>query len=517
MLEQSQKEQLSKLFSELESDYVFDISVHQEHSARLNLIELLEDTASCSGKISCRIKEGEDLEFRLLKDGMDTGICFQAVPGGHEFTTLILAVLNADGKGKNMPDERLRKRIASLQNTAVITSYVSLTCTNCPDVVQALNIIALINPHICHTIVDGALHPEIVERLNIQAVPSVFIGEELFHVGRISFGELLDKLEGQLDTDQQDSSNLETFRYDALVAGGGPAGTSAAVYLARKGLQVAVVTDRIGGQVNETVGIENLISVPYTTGNTLANDLRKHMETYDIAIYDNRKIASFSLSGSDKVLRTTNREEFRASQVIIATGASWRKMNIPGEAEYIGKGVAFCPHCDGPFYRGKHVAIIGGGNSGVEAAIDLAGVCSHITILEFMENLKADTVLQDKLRNLPNVEIFTSRQTLEVKGNGHKVTGLRIKNRQTGEENLLDLDGVFVQIGLVPNSGLFWDVVQVNNAGEIITDKLARTSVPGVYAAGDVSDMAYKQIIISMGEGAKAALSAFTDRIKGLG
>ena len=515
MLDQSQKEELKRLFSVLEADYVFDISVHPEHGSRAELVSLLEDTAACSERISCRIRNGNGLEFRLLKEGEDLGICFKSVPGGHEFSSLLLAVLNADGKGKNMPDGNICRRIASLRGPAEITTYVSLACTNCPDVVQALNVVAILNRGIKHVVVDGALHQERVKQLDIRAVPAVFIGGEMLHVGRSSFSELLDKLENRLGSNLQNGSEPEIHRFDVLVAGGGPAGTSAAIYLTRKGLDVAVVTERIGGQVNETVGIENLISVPYTTGRALAEDLRKHMESYGVSIYDNRRIISFILDGGEKVLRTTGGEEFRASQLIIATGASWRKLNVPGEKEHIGKGVAFCPHCDGPFYKGKKVTVVGGGNSGVEAAIDLAGICSKVTLLEFMDVLKADTVLQEKLRSLPNVEIRTGIQTLEVKGDGNKVSALLVKDRRTGEKSEMELDGVFVQIGLMANSSLFSPVLTANRMGEIVTDKSCRTSVPGIYAAGDVSDCAYKQIIISMGEGAKAALSAFEDKVRG--
>lgn len=304
--------------------------------------------------------------------------------------------------------------------------------------------------------------------------------------------------------------------FDVLVAGGGPAGTAAAIYSARKGLKVGVVAGRIGGQVNETVGIENLISVPHTTGKELAGDLRRHLDAYHIQVYDNRQIENFSLEEGQKVLHTRGGERFRAPALIIATGASWRKLNVPGEQEYIGRGVAFCPHCDGPFYKGRHVAIIGGGNSGVEAAIDLAGICARVTVLEFMDSLKADTVLQEKLHTLPNVEVLTGKQTLEILGNGEKLTGLRLKDRATEQEETLALDGVFLQIVLTANSQLFREMVETNRLGEIVTDRNGRTSLPGIYAAGDVSDVSYKQIIISMGEGAKAALAAFDDRIRGV-
>lgn len=514
MLDASLKEQLKSLFGTLEADYVFDMKVRAGHESRTDLLQLLEDTASCSSKLSCRIEEGDSLEFRILKNESDTGICFKAVPNGHEFSSLVLAILNADGKGKNLPDAATLSRLSRLKGPAALTTYMSLTCTNCPDVVQALNLMTLLNPQITHTAIDGALFPDEAERLKIQAVPAVFLGNEVLHIGRSSFGELLDKLEARLGSIEAPHTAPSIRRFDVLIAGGGPAGVSAAIYSARKGLKVAIVAGQVGGQVNETVGIENLISVPYTTGKALAGDLRKHLEAYDISICDNRRIESCEVEGEDKVLRTKGGEEFRAPALIIATGASWRKLNVPGESEYIGKGVAFCPHCDGPFYKGKRVAVIGGGNSGVEAAIDLAGICSEVTVIEFMDALKADTVLQHKLRSLPNVQVLTHTQTLEMAGDGQKMNALRLKDRTNGEERLVPFDGVFIQIGLSANSALFKDIVEVNRIGEILTDRNCRTSVPGIYAAGDVSDVAYKQIIISMGEGAKAALSAFEDKIR---
>lgn len=515
MLDQSLREQLLHLFAGLEASYVFDITADPGHASRGELLELLEETAACSGKISCRAGDGQGLEFRILRNGEDTGVHFRAVPNGHEFSSLVLAVLNADGKGKNLPDEATRRRIGALSGQIDLTTYMSLTCTNCPDVVQALNLLALFNPGITHTAVDGALFQEEVGRLKVQAVPAVFHGEELIHIGRGTLAELLEKLEERFGS--SDAGITPVVReYDLLVAGGGPAGASAAIYAARKGLRVAVVAEKVGGQVNETVGIENLISVPYTTGAALAGDLRKHMEAYGIDICENRRIERFGTDGSIRELHAKGGEVFRAPALVIATGASWRRLGVPGEAEYIGRGVAFCPHCDGPFYAGKHIAVIGGGNSGIEAAIDLAGICASVTVLEFMGTLKADRVLQDKLRTLPNVDVHTNVQTLEVEGDGSRMTALRVKDRPTGEEKRLPLDGVFVQIGLAANSKPFAGALATNPAGEILADKECRTSVPGVYAAGDVSDVRYKQIVIAVGEGAKAALSASEDRIKGI-
>ncbi|WP_455629172.1 alkyl hydroperoxide reductase subunit F [Parabacteroides chinchillae] len=515
MLELALKEQLKGIFANLDANYTFDIQVAPGHESRQELLELLNDVADCSDKIKVEVKDSEGLKFTLLKNGQKTGINFRAVPNGHEFTSLLLAVLNADGKGKNFPDEAVCNRVKALNGPINITTYVSLTCTNCPDVVQALNAMTTLNNQITNTTVDGAINQEEVESLKIQAVPSVYADGKLIHVGRGEFGELLSKLEEKYGVNEN-AVEKTVKTYDVIVLGGGPAGSSAAIYSARKGLQVAVVAEKIGGQVKETVGIENLISIPETTGSELADNLKTHMNRYPIDLLEHRKVEKVEVAGKDKIITTSTGETFVAPALIIATGASWRKLNIQGEAEHIGRGVAFCPHCDGPFYKGKHVAVVGGGNSGIEAAIDLAGICSKVTVLEFMDELKADQVLQEKAKSLPNVEIFTSSQTTEVIGNGEKVTGIRVKDRKTEEERIINLDGIFVQIGLAANSGIFRELVETNRPGEIVIDTHCRTNVPGIYAAGDVSTVPFKQIIISMGEGAKAALSAFEDRMRGV-
>ena len=518
MLETSILDQVRSVFQHLEARYIFHITYNPEHEQAQEFIGFLNNVASCSEKLSCLLTETDNpgLEFTLLKEGVETGIKFRGIPSGHEFTSLLLAVLNADGKGKNLPDEAISRRIKALQGPVRLQTYVSLTCTNCPDVVQALNIITLLNPQITHEMVDGALYQEEVDALKIQGVPSVYANGKLLHVGRGSLGELLQKLEQTFGSAPQTDETPIQREFDVLVLGGGPAGASAAIYSARKGLRVAIVAERIGGQVKETVDIENLISVPQTTGTELANALRTHIEHYPIEIFEERKIEKVELQGREKSISVIGGEVFTAPAVIISTGASWRKLNVEGEAEYIGRGVAFCPHCDGPFYQGKHVAVIGGGNSGIEAAIDLAGICKKVTIFEFADTLKADQVLQEKARNLPNVEIFTSSQTTKVDGNGENVTSIRIKDRLTGEERDYPLDGIFVQIGLAANSAPFRDALETTPTGEIKTDAFCRTTLPGVYAAGDVSDVPYKQIVIAMGEGAKAALSAFDDRIRGI-
>lgn len=515
MLDSATKEQLRNIFAQLDEQYTFDITVAPQHESRTELLDLLNDVASCSERLSCEVHDGEGLVFTINKNGRETGISFRAVPNGHEFTSLLLAVLNLDGKGKNFPDEGVRNRIKALKGPIHLTTYVSLTCTNCPDVVQALNMMTTLNNRISHETVDGAINQAEVDALNIQAVPSVYADGTLIHVGRGAVGELLDKLEDKYGTEEGALEQAAARNFDVIVLGGGPAGTAAAIYSARKGLHVAVIAERIGGQVKETVGIENLISVPETTGSALADNLRTHMARYPIDLFEHRRVEKVELVAEGKLVTAARGEQFVAPVLIVATGAGWRKLNVPGETEYIGRGVAFCPHCDGPFYKGKHVAVVGGGNSGIEAAIDLAGICSKVTVLEFMDTLKADQVLQEKAKSLPNVEIFTNSQTLEVTGDGTKVTGIRVRSRDTEEIRLIDLDGIFVQIGLMPNSSVVRDIVETNRMGEIIIDTHCRTNVPGIYAAGDVSTVPFKQIIIAMGEGAKASLAAFEDKMRG--
>jgi alkyl hydroperoxide reductase subunit F len=372
---------------------------------------------------------------------------------------------------------------------------------------------ALFNDNITHEMVDGALYQGEADALNIQAVPSVFADGQLLHVGKSNFGELLEKLSAQYGFEKQ-ANPSEIKSYDVIVIGGGPAGMSAAIYSARKGLKVAIIAEKIGGKVNETVGIENLISIPYITGTQFATQLKLHAQHYPIDLLEHRCVEKITDKDKQKGIETSTGESYTAPSIIIATGANWRKLNVPGETEYIGRGVAFCPHCDGPFYKGKHVAVAGGGNSGIEAAIDLSEICSKVTVLEFSEYLKADTVLLEKLKGSKNIETIVNAQITEVLGNGEKVTGIRVKDRKTDKEQIISLDGIFVQIGLTANSAVFKDFVTTNKSGEIEIDEYCRTNQQGVYAAGDVTNIPYKQIIISMGEGAKAALSAFEDRIR---
>jgi alkyl hydroperoxide reductase subunit F len=513
MLENAIKQQLESLFSRLQAEYVLEATVPDSHENKNEFVEFLNDISAASANITSKISDGAQLSVSLLKDGRNTGITFRGIPTGHEFSSLILAILNSDGQGKNIPDEALINRVKALKGKINLTTYVSLTCTNCPDVVQSLNLMALFNSNISHEMVDGAMYQDEAEALNIQAVPSVFADGRLLHVGKSEFGELLEKLSAQYGSEIH-AIPSEIKVYDVLVIGSGPAGTSAAIYLARKGLTVAVISERTGGQVNDTTGIENLISVPYTTGAQLAAQLKAHAQHYSIDLQEHRHVEKITVEDRNKIIWTSTGERYSASSIIIATGANWRRLHGPGEAEHIGRGVAFCPHCVGPFYKGKRVAVVGGGNSGIEAAIDLSGICSKVTVLEFAGQLRADTVLQEKANSRENIEIIVSAQTTEVIGSGGKVAGIRVKDRLTDTEKIIDIDGIFVQIGLMANSGVFRDMVATNKAGEIEIDGHCRTSRQGIYAAGDVTNIPYNQSIISMGEGAKAALSAFEDRLR---
>ncbi|MFR9619943.1 MAG: alkyl hydroperoxide reductase subunit F [Rikenellaceae bacterium] len=516
MLDSALRGQLRSIFSSLDSKYTLLLELHPSHPKGGEMVELLGEVAEASANIEMTVAEGEALKLSIAKGGVVSGASFRAVPSGHEFTSLLLAILNLDGKGKNLPDEFTQQRIKSIAGDVNLTTYMSLACTNCPDVVQALNIMSILNPRIKHEAVDGALYQAEVDGLGVQSIPTVYADGELLHVGRGGIADLLAKLESKYGVGDQKRPQI-TRAYDVMIAGGGAAGATAALYLARKGLRVAVVAERIGGQINETSAIENIPSVPTTTGTKLATDLKQHMSEYPtIELLENRTIESFESEARIKRLQIKGGETIESEQLIIATGAQWRRLGIEGEAEYIGRGVAFCPHCDGPLFKGKRVAVVGGGNSGVEAAIDLSGICERVYLYEFMDALKADNVLQDKLRTLPNVDIFTSYQTTKIVGDGAKVVALEAKDRTTEELHLVELDGVFIQIGLSANSSLFKDVVNMNRAGEIEVDRNGRTSQVGIYAAGDVTEVSYKQIIISMGEGAKAALAAFDDRIRGL-
>jgi len=515
MLDPDLKEQLKAHFQNLghSIEFVVDGSEHAQHA---ELLEMLNDVAETSSELSVK-DSGQSApapRFALHKDGAPTGIRFHGIPGGHEFTSFILAILNAAGKGK-LPDAGIAQRIKQLKRGSTVRTYISLTCENCPDVVQALNQIALVHGDFQHVMIDGTYAQDEIEALRIQGVPSVVIGDDLVHSGRATMGDLLAKLEGKLGKDESAiAQDVDLGFYDVAVVGGGPAGVSAAIYSARKGLKTVLVAEKLGGQVQETKGIENMISVPYTEGPELAASLDKHLRAYSIEVLEHRRVREVKDSEPRKELFLDSGERFTTDTLIVATGAKWRELGVPGEKEYIGRGVAFCPHCDGPYYKGKKVAVVGGGNSGVEAGIDLAGICSDVIVFEYMDELKADAVLVNKLRSLPNVKVVTGAKTTSVIGNGDKVVALAYQDRASGEDRRVDLDGVFVQIGLSPNSGVVKGLVETNKYGEIVVDGKGHTSAPGIYAAGDVTTTPFKQIVIAMGEGSKVALAAFEDRMR---
>ncbi|WP_420542315.1 alkyl hydroperoxide reductase subunit F [Sporosarcina ureae] len=440
--------------------------------------------------------------FSINRIGEDTGITFAGVPLGHEFTSLVLALLQVSGRAPKV-DQKLMDQIKAVEGKYHFESYISLSCQNCPEVVQALNIMSVLNPNITHTMVDGAAFKEEVESKKIMAVPTVFLNGEEFSGGRISLEEILGKMGSAPDASELE--NKEPF--DMLVVGGGPAGASAAIYAARKGIRTGIVADRFGGQILDTATIENFISVTRTEGPKLAASLEEHVKEYNVDVMNLQRAKR--LEKKDLIeIELENGAVLKSKSVILSTGARWRDIGVPGEAEFRNKGVAYCPHCDGPLFEGKDIAVVGGGNSGIEAAIDLAGIVKHVTVLEFASELKADSVLQDRLHSLSNVTVLKNVQTKEITGTD-SVNGITYIDRATNEEHHIELAGVFIQIGLVPNTDWLGDSVERNKFGEIVVDKRGATNVPGVFAAGDCSDSAHKQIIIAMGSGATSALSAF--------
>lgn len=480
------------------------------------MLRLLEDITSLSDKITLRT-DGDDVRkpsFALNRIGGDISLRFAGIPMGHEFTSLVLALLQVGGHPSKTAPEVI-EQIKNLDGEYNFETYFSLSCQNCPDVVQALNLMAVLNPNIRHVAIDGALFQEEVTVRQVMSVPSIYLNGELFGQGRMGEEEILAKLDtGASARDAEKLSAKDAF--DVLVVGGGPAGAAAAIYAARKGIRTGVAAERFGGQVLDTMAIENFISVTETEGPKLARALENHVREYDVDIMNLQRAAQL-IPGSDGSLheiKLENGGSLKAKTLILATGARWREMNVPGEQEYRGRGVAYCPHCDGPLFKGKRVAVIGGGNSGVEAAIDLAGIVAQVTLLEFDSQLRADAVLQKKLHSLPNVTVITSALTSEVTGDGKKVTGLTYKDRNSSEFHELELEGIFVQIGLLPNSDWLKGTVELTSRGEIIVDARGETSLPGIFAAGDVTTVPYKQIVIAVGEGAKASLSAFDHLIR---
>lgn len=506
MLEAAIKQQLDQYLQLMEGDVVLRVSAGEDKISN-EMLELVNELASMSSRISVeRATLERTPSFSVNRPSEETGIVFAGIPLGHEFTSLVLALLQVSGRAPKVDADTI-KQIQNIEGTYHFESYISLSCHNCPDVVQALNVMSVLNPNITHTMIDGAAFKDEVEAKEIMAVPTVFLNGESFGNGRMSLEEILAKL----GTGPDVSSFSDKDPYDVLVVGGGPAGASAAVYAARKGIRTGIIAERFGGQVMDTMGIENFIGTAYTEGPKLVASLEEHVKEYGIDVMNLQRAKR--LEKKDLVeIELENGAVLKSKSVILSTGARWRNVNVPGEAEFKNKGVAYCPHCDGPLFEGKRVAVIGGGNSGIEAAIDLAGIVKHVTVLEFAPELKADQVLQDRLHSLPNVTVITNAQTTEITGTD-KVNGISYVSRETNESHHVELEGVFVQIGLVPNTD-WLDSVERNNFGEIVVDRHGATNVPGVFAAGDCTNSAYKQIIISMGSGATAALGAFDYMIR---
>lgn len=508
MLDNQIKQQLTSHFAGLKHKVELLLSLDDSAKAK-ELKTLADDLASVSPNIEVKEESAQAQRKPLMwvKDTVNlTQAGFAGVPMGHEFTSLILAVLQAGGHPVKQSEEVI-EQIRSIKGEFNFESYISLSCQNCPEVVQALNLLALLNPNISHVMIDGGVFSDEVKQKNIMAVPAVYLNGEPFAQGRISLAEILNRIDTGAAEKTVEKINQKSA-YDVLVVGGGPAGASAAIYAARKGLRTGIIAERFGGQVMDTVGIENFISVKKTQGPKLVAGLEEHVKDYDVDIIEQQRASS--ISRNDLIdISLESGAKISSQSVIVATGARWRKMNVPGEQEYSGKGVAYCPHCDGPLFKGKRVAVIGGGNSGIEAAIDLAGIVEHVTVLEFDSQLRADEVLQTKANSMDNIEIITQAMTTEVVGDGNKVTGLTYTDRASDSSKSLELAGIFVQIGLVPNSEFLDGDIDLTNRGEIIINDKGETSMPGVFAAGDVTTVPYKQIIIAMGAGATASLSAF--------
>jgi len=502
ILDADMRAQLAQYLEMLENDVVLKLSTESD-KASSDIVKLANELAELSSKI---VIEHTVLDrtpsFSVNRPNEDTGVEFAGVPLGHEFTSLVLALLQVGGRVPRM-DEDVIEQIKALDEELNFETYVSLTCQVCPEVVQTLNAMAVLNDKIKHTMVDGAIFKQEVESKNILAVPTVYLNGEEFSGGRVTVEEILANLGAGPDADELD----EKDPFDILVVGGGPGGASAAIYAARKGIRTGMVAERFGGQIQDTATIENFISVKKIEGRQLADNLAEHVKDYKVDVMNTQR--AVSLNKNDYVeIGLENGATLKSKAVVISTGASWRKVGVPGEEEYRNKGVAYCPHCDGPLFEGKRVAVIGGGNSGIEAAIDLAGIVEHVTVLEFADAIAADSVLQDRVKELPNVDIITSAQTTEITGD-ETVNGITYIDRNTEEEHHIELEGVFVQIGLVPNTAWLGDSVERNKFGEIVVDRNGATNVPGVFAAGDCTDETYKQIIISMGASATASLTAF--------
>ncbi|MDF0751494.1 alkyl hydroperoxide reductase subunit F [Marinobacter sp. 71-i] len=512
MLDASIKEQLKAYMEKLQQPIEL-VAAYDDSDKSQELKQLLDEIEPMSDKISQRTEESRNVRrpsFAINRIGSDIGVRFAGIPMGHEFTSLVLALLQVGGHPPKASQEVI-DQVKDLDGEFEFETYFSLSCQNCPDVVQALNLMSVLNPKIKHTAIDGALFQDEVEQREVMAVPSVYLNGKPFGQGRMTLEQIIAKVDTGAEAREAEKLKHKD-PFEVLVIGGGPAGSSAAIYAARKGISTGIAAERFGGQVADTMGIENLISVPYTEGPKLVAAMEQHVKEYDVDIMNLQraeKLIPAARKGGLHEVRLANGASLKGRTVVLSTGARWRQLGVPGEEEYRNKGVAYCPHCDGPLFKGKRVAVVGGGNSGVEAAIDLAGIVGHVTLLEFASEMKADDVLQKKLRSLKNVEILTSAQTTEVTGEGGKVNGLQYTDRTTGESHHVSLEGVFVQIGLIPNTEWLKGDIELSQHGEIIVDERGETSIPGVFSAGDVTTVPYKQIVISMGEGSKAALSAF--------
>lgn len=502
ILDANIKEQLAHYLQMMEGDVLLKVSAGSDDVSR-DMLALVDELATMSSRIKVEKTELQRTpSFSVNRIGEETGVTFAGIPLGHEFTSLVLALLQVSGRAPKV-DQKIIDQVKKIKGEYHFESYISLSCHNCPDVVQALNVMSVLNPNISHTMIDGGAFKEEVEAKNIMAVPTVFLNGESFGSGRMTLEEILAKMGST--TDPSEFANKDPF--DVLVVGGGPAGASAAIYAARKGIRTGIVAERFGGQIMDTLSIENFISVKATEGPKLAASLEEHVKEYDIDVMNLQRAKR--LEKKDLIeIELENGAVLKSKTVILSTGARWRNVGVPGEAEFKNKGVAYCPHCDGPLFAGKDVAVIGGGNSGVEAAIDLAGIVNHVTVLEFNAELKADSVLQDRLNSLPNVTVLKNVQTQEITGTD-KVNGVTYVERDTGEAKHIELAGIFVQIGLVPNTDWLGETVERTKFGEIIVNNHGATNIPGVFAAGDCTNSPYKQIIISMGSGATASLGAF--------
>ena len=513
MLDAGMKTQLKAYLENLRTPIELVASVDDSPKSR-ELVELLNDIVEASGKVSLKT-DGTDARkpsFAILRPGTDISVTFAGLPMGHEFTSLVLALLQVGGHPPRVEADVIEQvKALEIDGELRFETYFSLSCQNCPDVVQALNLMSVLNPKIKHVAIDGALFKDEVEKRQVMAVPTVLLNGEVFAQGRMGVEEILAKIDTGAQAREAAKISAKS-EFDVLIVGGGPAGASAAIYAARKGIRTGVVAERFGGQVLDTMDIENFISVKHTEGPKLATALEQHVKDYEVDIMNLQKAVQLIPATTPDGLTEVKLESgasVKARTVVLSTGARWRQMGVPGEAEYRNKGVAYCPHCDGPLFKGKRVSVIGGGNSGVEAAIDLAGLASEVTLLEFAAELRADAVLQRKLYSLPNVRVLTNAQTTEVLGDGNKVIGLTYKDRIHDTTHTIDLEGIFVQIGLIPNTEFLKGSIALSKHGEIEVNARGETSAPGVFAAGDCTTVPYKQIVIAMGEGSKAALSAF--------